>query len=194
MSLGVNDVDFYFSQYALQSSFIDEIPMGLPHFFRGFAPSFDDTAPLFRSSGMGFYERFFNATNGMDAGDNPQSVFVYDSMMLASLAVLHSDKAGDKGSGSDISNMLRNFKSFDDAGSGGNEISLTPEGIQTSLGMASDSFSLVGLSGQVRYTAEQDASIPSTVWEVSGGQLSYLYECSNTLSVQQDMVLDCDYE
>ena len=194
ISLQVNDIDFYFSQYALQSSFIEEIPMGQPNFFRGFTPGFDDMDPLFSSPGTGFYQRFFDASNGLDAGDNPQSLFVYDSMMLAYLALLHSDKAGDKGSGNDISNMLRTFKSFDDAGSEPDEIYLTPEGIEASMEMASDSFSLVGLSGQVRYTAEQDASIASSVWEIAGGQLSYVYECANTLSVLQDMVIDCEYD
>ena len=55
-------------------------------------PCFDHTASLFSMSTSGFYERFHDSTNGMDAGDNPQSVFVYDSMMLAFMAILHSDK------------------------------------------------------------------------------------------------------
>ena len=40
-------------------------------------------------------------------------------MMLAFAMILHNAKNDNKGDGVDISNMLRTFKSFDDASSGG---------------------------------------------------------------------------
>ena len=154
---------------------------------------FDRTGPLFSMPSSGFSDRFYAASNGMDASHNPQSVFVYDSMMLAFMAILHNAKIDNKGDGIDISNMLRTFKSFDDASSEGSEFALTPQGIQDSLSANSESFRIVGLSGQHRYTTDQDASLSSAIWQVDYGQLSYLYSCENTLSVLQDMVIDCDY-
>ena len=152
---------------------------------------FDHMGSLFNMSSSGFYDRFYAASNGLDASHNPQSVFVYDSMMLAFMAILHNAKMDNKGDGIDISNMLRTFKSFDDASLGGSEFSLTPQGIQDSLSENSENFRIVGLAGPHRYTTDQDVSLSSAIWQVDYGQLSYLYECSNTLSVLQDMVIDC---
>ena len=194
LSFDNQDLDFYFSQYAFQSSFLDAIPNYTSHFFRGFAPKFDPMGSLFSMPTSGFYERFYDSSNGMDAFHNPQSVFVYDSMMLAFMAILHNAKIDNKGDGADISNMLRTFKSFDNASSGGSEFTLTPQGIQNSLNSSSDSFQVVGLSGQQRYTTEQDASLSSVIWQMSYGQLSYLYSCENSLSSLQDMAINCDYE
>jgi len=154
---------------------------------------FDHMGSLFNMSSSGFYDRFYAASNRMDASHNPQSVFVYDSMMLAFMAILHNAKIDNKGDGIDISNMLRTFKSFDDASSGGSEFSLTPQGIRDSLSANSESFRIVGLAGQHRYTTDQDASLSSGIWQVSYGQVSYLYSCENSLSNLQDMALNCDY-
>ena len=54
-----------------KSSFLDAIPIYTSHFFRGFAPMFDPTGSLFSMSTSGFYERFYDSSNGMDAFHNP---------------------------------------------------------------------------------------------------------------------------
>ena len=149
---------------------------------------------LFSMPISGFYERFYDSSNGMDAFHNPQSVFVYDSMMLAFMAILHNAKGDNKGDGADIQTCSGLSSPLTMRVREAVNFTLTPQGIQNSLNSSSDSFQVVGLSGQQRYTTEQDASLSSVIWQMSYGQLSYLYSCENSLSSLQDMAMNCDYE
>lgn len=184
---------FYFSEAALQTSFIDAIsPQTQTRFFiRGFSPGFDENGSLFNAPSSGFYQRLYDSTNGMDASENPQSIFTYDAIMLTFLAILHSEQAGDKGDGIDISKMLRTFKTFNNVSTGGDEFTLTTAGIQSALAMNPQDFRLLGLSGEIRQTSNQDASVSSFIWELNNGEVEYKYRCFNTLSTAQDTLDGC---
>ena len=184
---------FYFSQYAQQAEFFDAISSqtSIRYFIRGFAPSFDHNGTLFNYSSTGFYQRLYDSTNGMDASENPQSVFTYDAIMMAYLAILHSDRAGNKVDGADVSEMLRTFKSFNNSSSSGGQFTLTPQGIEDTLSLNANEFSLLGLSGPIQFTTNQDASLSSSIWEYANGEIAYKYTCANSMSTAQDTLEGC---
>ena len=77
----------------------------------------------------------------------------------------HNAKGENKGDGSDISNMLRTFKSFDDASLKGECVFIDTSRHSTLIGSVKlhDIFRIIGLSGQHRYTVDQDASLSSVI-------------------------------